>query len=100
VSNQNHEIRYTLARFETSQPRRSANSAIGSHSQPLGLPLPRITRLMALAIKLEDMRRDPDALSYGEMAQLGHVSRARAHHQARSPRTADAPGRPWPSPRL
>lgn len=77
MSNQNHEIRYTLARFETSQPRRKTNSAIGSHSQPLGLPLPRITRLMALAIKLEDMRRDPDALSYGEMAQLGHVSRAR-----------------------
>ena len=77
MSNQNHEIRYTLARFETSQPRRKSNSTAASHSQPLGLPLPRITRLMALAIKLEHMRRDPDGLSYGEMAQLGHVSRAR-----------------------
>ena len=77
MSNQNHEIRYTLTRLETSPPRCNANSAIGSHSQPLGLPLPRITRLMALAIKLEHMRRDPNALSYGEMAQLGHVSRAR-----------------------
>ena len=37
------------------------------------LQLPRITRLMALAIKLDD----PAAASNAELARLGHVSRSR-----------------------
>jgi len=78
VSNQNSEIRYRLTRSNTVTGRRSANSTASSYSLPLGRQLPRITRLMALAIKLDGMRRDRDAPQiYVELAQLGRVSRAR-----------------------
>ena len=76
MSNKN-EIRYKLSRFGTSRPRRNANSAIESHPEPLGPQLPRIARLMALAIKLDGMWQANDGLSYAELARLGHVSRAR-----------------------
>lgn len=39
--------------------------------------IPRITRLMALAIKLESYVQDRVVDDYAELARLGHVSRAR-----------------------
>jgi hypothetical protein len=39
--------------------------------------LPRIARLMALAIRLEGLVRDETVQNYAELAQLGHVTRAR-----------------------
>ena len=39
--------------------------------------LPRITRLMALAIKFEGLIRDGVAKDYADLARLGHVTRAR-----------------------
>jgi len=39
--------------------------------------VPRITRLMALAIKFEGYVRDGAVKDYAELARLGHVSRAR-----------------------
>ena len=39
--------------------------------------LPRIARLMALAIRMENLIRTGGLIDYSELAQLGHVSRAR-----------------------
>ncbi|MFL5240592.1 MAG: hypothetical protein ACJ8FY_00665 [Gemmataceae bacterium] len=39
--------------------------------------VPRVSRLMALAIRFEQMFRDGVVDSYAELATLGHVSRAR-----------------------
>lgn len=39
--------------------------------------LPRITRLMALAIHFETLIRDGIVSDYAQLARLGHVSRAR-----------------------
>jgi hypothetical protein len=39
--------------------------------------VPRIARLMALAIRMEDLIRAGSIADYSELAQLGHVSRAR-----------------------
>ncbi|HBN76407.1 MAG TPA: hypothetical protein DD473_11435, partial [Planctomycetaceae bacterium] len=39
--------------------------------------LPRVTKLMALAIRFDQLIRDGDVNDYAELARLGHVSRAR-----------------------
>jgi len=39
--------------------------------------IPRIARLMALAIRLEGLVRDESFQNYAELAQLGRVTRAR-----------------------
>src|SRR5688500_10836185 len=39
--------------------------------------IPRISRLMALAIKFDQMIRDGVVTDYAELARLGHVTRAR-----------------------
>jgi hypothetical protein len=39
--------------------------------------VPRIARLMALAIRLEELVKDETVQSYAKLAQLGHVTRAR-----------------------
>ena len=39
--------------------------------------VPRIARLMALALRLEQLLRGGEIKSYAELARLGHVSRAR-----------------------
>lgn len=39
--------------------------------------VPRVARLLALAIRFEEMRRDGVIVSYTEMAALGHVTRPR-----------------------
>lgn len=44
--------------------------------QPVGR-LPRITRLMALALKFEQMLQDGVVDDYAELARLGNVTRAR-----------------------
>jgi hypothetical protein len=42
------------------------------------LPIvPRITRLMALAIRIDDMVRRGELRDYADVARLGHVTRAR-----------------------
>ena len=40
-------------------------------------PVPRISRLMALAIRFDDLIRNGAVSSMAELAALGHVSRAR-----------------------
>jgi hypothetical protein len=39
--------------------------------------LPRVTRLMALAIRFDELIRDGEIADYAEIARLGHVTRAR-----------------------
>ncbi len=39
--------------------------------------VPRVARLMALALRLDERLRRGDLASYGEVAELGHVTRAR-----------------------
>jgi hypothetical protein len=39
--------------------------------------LPRVSRLMALALRFEQLVRDGGIADYAALAQLGHVSRAR-----------------------
>ena len=39
--------------------------------------VPRVTRLMALAIRLDGMLQDGTLTSYREIAEMGHVTRAR-----------------------
>lgn len=39
--------------------------------------LPRVTRLMALAIRFDQLIRDGEVADYAEIARLGHVTRAR-----------------------
>src|SRR5215469_6688778 len=68
----NHELRY---QFPPRWPSRRRN--IITMSRPVGVALPRITRLMALAIQLDTrMRQCPD-LDGAELARWGCVSRTR-----------------------
>jgi hypothetical protein len=39
--------------------------------------VPRLARLMALAIRFEDLIRTGQVAGYADLARLGHVSRAR-----------------------
>ncbi len=39
--------------------------------------LPRISRLMALAVRFDQLIRDREIADYAEIARLGHVTRAR-----------------------
>lgn len=39
--------------------------------------LPRVTRLMALAIRFDQLIRDGEVADYADIARLGHVTRAR-----------------------
>lgn len=39
--------------------------------------VPRVSRLMALAIRLDQLIRDGDVTDQAELARIGHVSRAR-----------------------
>jgi hypothetical protein len=54
------------------------------HAGPLPLSptaptgrIPRIARLMALALRFEDLLRRGEVADYAELARLGHVTRAR-----------------------
>jgi len=39
--------------------------------------IPRVSRLMALALRLERLVKDGEVADYADLARLGHVSRAR-----------------------
>jgi hypothetical protein len=78
----NHKLEVTYAvdfRAGSKRPE------IGALSSGLPLPdveaachaIPRIARLMALAIRFEGMLRNRTIQDYAELARLGHVTRAR-----------------------
>jgi hypothetical protein len=56
-------------------PRQSGQSDRTSPAAPARLP--RITRLMALAIKFQDMISRGEVRDYADLARLGYVTRAR-----------------------
>jgi hypothetical protein len=56
---------------------RNRRPVAGSGEERLGEAIPRIARLMALAIRLEGMVRDGTMRDYAELARLGRVTRAR-----------------------
>lgn len=60
--------------------RAKAMEKAGGPAAPAPAPLPRIprvTRLMALAIKFQDMVDRGEVRDYADLARLGHVTRAR-----------------------
>ena len=48
-----------------------------SDSEPAGRAIPRIARLMALAIRFDGLLRAEEFRDYAELARLGRVTRAR-----------------------
>ena len=56
--------------------RNERRSGAGEASLPAGR-VPRVARLMALALRLEELVRTRQVASYSALAALGHVTRAR-----------------------
>ena len=65
------------ARFQ--KGRRRGETETEGEDLPQECPgrVPRVARLMALAIRFEQMIRDGEVSGYAELARRGHVSRAR-----------------------
>ena len=68
--NANQEVTFLLAR-------RKLRDCDPEQIKDPGSFLPRIARLMALAIRLEGLVREETVQNYAELAQLGRVTRAR-----------------------
>ena len=59
-------------------PNRSPGPQVGLAAESPGPPgIPRVTRLMALAIKFQDMVDRGEVRDYADLARLGYVTRAR-----------------------
>lgn len=56
---------------------RGRSSRSKPDASPATPPLPRITRLLALAIYFDDLIRRGEAKDFAELARIGRVSRAR-----------------------
>ena len=72
-----NEIHYTLG---LPGQRRSTQPKGAPRGKPLSPQLPRITRLMALAIKFDDLLGEVEGLSFTDLARLGRVSRSHITH--------------------
>jgi hypothetical protein len=67
-------------KLEFKTGKRSAKTIVEAGTQPeLPAPsrLPRITKMMALAIRLDQLIRSGQVVDQAELARVGHVSRAR-----------------------
>jgi hypothetical protein len=75
------EITYTLGlsagKQSRREQRRGSSSQPPSDGEPANSSIPRIARLMALAIRLEELLSQEKIRDYAELARLGRVSRAR-----------------------
>jgi hypothetical protein len=56
---------------------RKARKDLPAPASPKAGRVPRVARLMALAIRFERLVRSGDVADYASLAELGHVSRAR-----------------------
>ena len=58
---------------------RESRKKLRNGQEPAAVPgrVPRVSKLMALAIKFDQMLRDGIMADYAELARLGHVTRAR-----------------------
>lgn len=77
----NQEITYALD-FCVSKwsPRKSKTSGFEPHppkGEASGGSIPRIARLMALALRFEELLRNKSIRDYAELSRLGQVTRAR-----------------------
>ena len=79
----NIEVEFT---FRT--PARRTGGATKKRNEPEPT-IPRITRLVALAIKIEDMVGRGELRDYADVARLGHVTRARLASLAVRPKNAN-----------
>jgi hypothetical protein len=61
---------------KTPSPGRKGNDDVADHSNAAGA-IPRIARLMALAIRFDELLRAGRVKDYAQLARLGHVTRAR-----------------------
>ena len=68
----NAEVMYALD-FRTRRRKESHTNC----SDPVGSPIPRIARLMALAIRFQRLVREETIRDYAELARRGRVTRAR-----------------------
>lgn len=79
MSGNQAEVKYTLD-FRAGKPGRRGNPIAASHPRTAGErsgSIPRIARLMALAIRFDGLLRDETIRDYAELARLGRVTRAR-----------------------
>lgn len=70
------EISYSLD-FAIRRHRRGRNKAAAPACEPGGGSIPRVARLMALAIRVEGLVRQQKVPDYAEAARRGRVTRAR-----------------------
>jgi hypothetical protein len=70
------KLEYTLPRLP---PRTATNGVIAPPQASGGRP-PRVTCLLALAHRFEELVRSGEMRNYADIARLGHVSRARISH--------------------
>jgi hypothetical protein len=69
------EVAYTLDFGVRRQRKREGKAAPQPHK--LGGSIPRLARLLALAIRMEGLLRSETIQDYAELARLGRVTRAR-----------------------
>ena len=72
-----HEIRYRLDICAGGRSKNISSDRQPPESDAASRPIPRIARLMALAIRFEGQLRNQTIRDYAELARLGRVSRAR-----------------------
>ncbi len=58
-------------------PKAGSDARTGTVAESPGPRIPRITRLLALAIKFQDMLDRGEVRDYADLARLGYVTRAR-----------------------
>jgi hypothetical protein len=63
--------------FRRSRPRRKESPEEVVQSSSVNNRVPRVARLMALAIRLDQLIHDGTVADQAELARLGHVTRAR-----------------------
>ncbi len=74
----NAAVKGWLTSVGSNQQSRSHESVLERKEDlPGPLPAPRISRLLALALQMEQMIQEGAVKNYSQLAQLGHVSRAR-----------------------
>jgi len=71
------EAATTTIEYRLRLPSRRSVKSASRFSQPLEAPIPRISRLMALTILLDEKLREHADLSHGDLAQLGCVAPSR-----------------------
>jgi hypothetical protein len=70
------EVTFQL-NFQTRRRRRTTAEPGGADQQPVSVSIPRIARLMALAIRIEGLVREQAIADYAEVSRRGRITRAR-----------------------